>query len=124
MKKIITSLFIVCSALAMAKNPFSVLEDKLELKYGTLTDAQGNTITVDSVDVDSMNGNLFVKLEIEPLMGDGGWSKFDKNSYKKIATQIANEVRQASNTTGKIEVYLVKDNDITDKKTLLDTGMF
>lgn len=123
MKKIIAGLFIVCSTFAVA-GPFSVLEDKLELKYSTLTDIHNNTITVDEIDVEHMNGNLFVKLEVEPLMGDGGWSKFDKNSYKRIATQIANEVRQATNTRGKVEIYLIKENGMTDQKTLLDSGMY
>ncbi len=124
MKKIIACLLLASSSIAFADNAYDVVENKLELKYQTMTDSNNNTMHIDDIDVKSLNGNIYVTLEMEPMMGDGGWSRFNKTSYKKIATQIADEVRMYTQNQGKVEINLVKEDNITDKKTLLDSAFY
>ena len=103
-KLLIISLFII-SALSFAdNNPYDYVEDKLQLKYVELTDGK-NKLDIDDIDV------------------DGGWSKFDKASYDKIATQIADDIRKMTNTSDKIEITLVLEREI-GKDMLLHEGEY
>ena len=110
-KLLIISLFII-SALSFAdNNPYDYVEDKLQLKYVELTDGK-NKLDIDDIDVGSFNNKIYVNMEVEAFSGDGGWSKFDKAAYDKIATQIADDIRKMTNTSDKIEITLVLEREI------------
>lgn len=121
-KLLIISLFII-SALSFAdNNPYDYVEDKLQLKYVELTDGK-NKLDIDDIDVGSFNNKIYVNMEVEAFSGDGGWSKFDKTSYDKIATQIADDIRKMTNTSDKIEITLVLEREI-GKDMLLHEGEY
>lgn len=121
-KLLIISLFII-SALSFAdNNPYDYVEDKLQLKYVELTDGK-NKLNIDDIDVDSFNNKIYVNMEVEAFSGDGGWSKFDKTAYDKIATQIADDIRKMTNTSDKIEITLVLEREI-GKDMLLHEGEY
>ena len=124
MKKLLIGLFLTTSLLSFAKDDkFDYLEDKLELKYQELVDSKNNKLKVDGIDVKSFNGNTYIDIEIETFSGDGGWNKFDKNSYDKIAKEIANEVRQLLNNNEKVEINLILERDI-GKDMLLNSNLY
>lgn len=112
MKKILMGLFLTTSLLAMAGDTYDYVEDKLELKYGVLTDSKKNTLDVDGIDVGVFNNHVYVNLEIESFSGDGGWGKFDKASYDQIAKQIADDVRGMLNTKEPVEITLILEKEI------------
>lgn len=121
-KLLIISLFII-SALSFAdNNPYDYVEDKLQLKYVELTDGK-NKLDIDDIDVGSFNNKIYVNMEVEAFSGDGGWSKFDKVAYDKIATQIADDIRKMTNTSDKIEITLVLEREI-GKDMLLHEGEY
>lgn len=121
-KLLIISLFII-SALSFAdNNPYDYVEDKLQLKYVELTDGK-NKLNIDDIDVGSFNNKIYVNMEVEAFSGDGGWSKFDKAAYDKIATQIADDIRKMTNTSDKIEITLVLEREI-GKDMLLHEGEY
>ena len=122
-KLLIISLFII-SALSFAdNNPYDYVEDKLQLKYVELTDGK-NKLDIDDIDVGSFNNKIYVNMEVEAFSGDGGWSKlFDKASYDKIATQIADDIRKMTNTSDKIEITLVLEREI-GKDMVLHEGEY
>lgn len=121
-KLLIISLFII-SALSFAdNNPYDYVEDKLQLKYVELTDGK-NKLDIDDIDVGSFNNKIYVNMEVEAFSGDGGWSKFDKAAYDKIATQIADDIRKMTNTSDKIEITLVLEREI-GKDMLLHEGEY
>lgn len=62
-------------------------------------------------------------MEVEAFSGDGGWSKFDKEAYNKIATSIADEIRKMTDTTDKIEITLILEREI-GKDMLLHEGNY
>lgn len=123
MKKILIGAFLLVSSLTFADGGLDFLEDRLESKYKTITDKTNNKIIIDEIDVDYFNGKPYVKLEIESLAGDGGWSKFDKASYEDIAKQIANEVRSALNTNEPVEINVILDKEF-GRDELLNTANF
>lgn len=121
-KLLIISLFII-SALSFAdNNPYDYVEDKLQLKYVELTDGK-NKLDIDDIDVGSFNNKIYVNMEVEAFSGDGGWSKFDKAAYDKIATQIADDIRKMTNISDKIEITLVLEREI-GKDMLLHEGEY
>lgn len=124
MKKLLIGLFLTTSLLSFAKDDkFDYLEDKLELKYQELVDSKNNKLKVDGIDVKSFNGNTYIDIEIETFSGDGGWNKFDKSSYDKIAKEIANEVRQLLNNNEKVEINLILEREI-GKDMLLNSNLY
>lgn len=112
MKKLLMGLFLVTSLMAVADDRYDYVEDKLELKYGVLTDSKKNTLDIDDFEMGVFNGHPFVNMEIEAFSGDGGWEKFDKTSYDKIAKQIADDVRAMLNTNEPVEITLILDKEI------------
>lgn len=123
MKKILIVGLLAISALSFAsKNSYDYVEDKLQLKYVELNDGK-NKLSIDDIDVGSFNNKIYVNMEIEAFSGDGGWSKFDKNTYDKLATQIADDIRKMTNTSDKIEISLVLEREI-GKDMLLHEGEY
>lgn len=124
MKKLLIGLFLTTSLFSFANDDaFDYVEDKLELKYQELVDNKNNRLTIDDIDVKTFNGKIYVNIEAEAFSGDGGWSKFDKNSYNKIAKNIADEIRQMTNSNDKIEINLILEREI-GKDMLLDSNLF
>lgn len=123
MKKLVIAGLFIISALSFAgKNSFDYVEDKLQLKYAELNDGK-NTLDIDDIDVNSFNDKIYVSMEVEAFSGDGGWSKFNKETYNKIATQIADDIRKMTNTDEKIEISLVLEREI-GKDMLLSEGEY
>lgn len=123
MKKLLVVGLFIISALSFADNdPFDYVEDKLQLKYVELNDGK-NRLDIDDIDVGSFNNKIYVNMEVEAFSGDGGWSKFDKSAYDKIATQIADDIRKMTNTTDKVEITLVLEREI-GKDMLLHEGEY
>ncbi len=123
MKKLLMGLFLVTSIMAVADDKYDYVEDKLELKYSVLTDNRKNTLDVDGIDMGVFNGQPFVNIEIESFSGDGGWGKFDKGSYDKLAREIADDVREMLNTNEKVEITLVLEREI-GKDMMLHNGKY
>ncbi len=123
MKKILIGLFLIISALGVAKDNYDYVEDKLELKYGILSDSQQNKLKLDDIDVGIFKDKIYVKLEVESLMGDGGWKKFNKKEYDKLATEIADNTREMLGVGYPVEVTLVLDREIGEKE-VLSTGIY
>lgn len=124
MKKLVVGLLLVVSALSFAKDDkFDYLEDKLQLKYQELVDSKKNKLSIDDIDVKSFDGRGYVTIEVETFSGDGGWSKFDKASYNKIAKEIADEVRQLLNNNEKVEITLVLEREV-GKDMMLESGLY
>lgn len=121
-KLLIISLFIISTLSFADNNPYDYVEDKLQLKYVELTDGK-NKLDIDDIDVGSFNNKIYVNMEVEAFSGDGGWSKFDKAAYDKIATQIADDIRKMTNTSDKIEITLVLEREI-GKDMLLHEGEY
>lgn len=121
-KLLIISLFIISTLSFADNNPYDYVEDKLQLKYVELTDGK-NKLNIDDIDVGSFNNKIYVNMEVEAFSGDGGWSKFDKAAYDKIATQIADDIRKMTNTSDKIEITLVLEREI-GKDMLLHEGEY
>lgn len=123
MKKLLILGLFILSILSFAdNNPFDYVEDKLQLKYVELTDGK-NKLDIDDIDVASFNNKIYVNMEVEAFSGDGGWSKFDKTTYNKIATQIADDIRKMTNTSDKVEITLVLEREI-GKDMLLHEGEY
>ncbi len=123
MKKfILTISAIIATTLVAIAGKFDLIEDQIELKFSTISDAN-ESYTIDEVDVDSFNGAPIIKLEIEGFWGDAGWSHFDKTKYNEYATKLANFVREQLNTKQKVKIMLVLDRTI-GKKLLLEEGAF
>lgn len=123
MKKFLIVSLLSLSALAYAGNDkFDYVEDKLQLKYVELNDGK-TTLNIDDIDVGSFNNKIYVNMEVEAFSGDGGWSKFDKEVYNKIATSIADEIRKMTDTTDKIEITLILEREI-GKDMLLNEGEY
>ena len=121
MKKIlITSLFILSTLSFADNNSFDYVEDKLQLKYVELNDGK-NKLNIDDIDVGSFNNKIYINMEVEAFSGDGGWSKFNKEAYDRIATQIADDIRKMTNTNEKVEVTLILEREI-GKDMLLHDG--
>lgn len=121
MRKFLIISLLSLSALAYAGNDkFDYVEDKLQLKYVELNDGK-TTLNIDDIDVGSFNNKIYVNMEVEAFSGDGGWSKFDKETYNKIATSIADEIRKMTDTTDKIEITLILEREI-GKDMLLHEG--
>lgn len=112
MKKLLMGLFLVTTLIAVADDQYDYIEDKLELKYSILTDSKKNTLNIDGIDMGVFNGHAFVKMEIEAFSGDGGWEKFDKASYNKIAKEIADDVRAMLNSNNPVEVTLIVEREV------------
>ncbi len=123
MRKFLIISLLSLSALAYAGNDkFDYVEDKLQLKYVELNDGK-TTLNIDDIDVGSFNNKIYVNMEVEAFSGDGGWSKFDKEAYNKIATNIADEIRKMTDTTDKIEITLILEREI-GKDMLLHEGNY
>lgn len=122
MKKLIAGMFFTISIIAMAGD-YDYIEDRLELKYSTLKDNKNNILKIDDMEVGVFGNKIFVNMEIETFSDDGGWKKFDKSSYDKIAKEIANEVRSFLNTDKQIEISLILDKKV-GKDTLLHNGNY
>lgn len=123
MKKILIISLFILSALSFAdNNSFDYVEDKLQLKYVELNDGK-NKLNIDDIDVGSFNNKIYINMEVEAFSGDGGWSKFDKGAYDRIATQIADDIRKMTNTNDKIEITLVLEREI-GKDMLLHEGEY
>lgn len=123
MKKFFIMALLAISTMIYAdKDQFDYVEDKIQLKYVELNDGK-HTLKIDDIDVGSFNGKLYVTMEVEAFSGDGGWSKFDKTAYDKIATGIADDIRRMTNTNDKVEISLVLEREI-GKDMLLDEGEF
>lgn len=123
MKKLLVMGLLVLSALSFAGDKkLDYVEDKLQLKYTELSDGK-NTLNIDDIDVDTFNNKIYVNMEVETFSGDGGWSNFNKETYNKIATQIADDIRAMTNTDKKIEISLVLDRKI-GKDLLLSEGEY
>ena len=123
MKKIlITSLFILSTLSFADNNSFDYVEDKLQLKYVELNDGK-NKLNIDDIDVGSFNNKIYINMEVEAFSGDGGWSKFNKEAYDRIATQIADDIRKMTNTNEKVEVTLILEREI-GKDMLLHEGEY
>lgn len=122
MKKLMAGMFFTISIIAMAGD-YDYIEDRLELKYSTLKDNKNNILKIDDMEVGVFGNKIFVNMEIETFSDDGGWKKFDKSSYDKIAKEIANEVRSFLNTDKQIEISLILDKEV-GKDTLLHNGNY
>lgn len=123
MKKILIAILFILSTLSFAdNNSFDYVEDKLQLKYVELNDGK-NKLNIDDIDVGSFNNKIYINMEVEAFSGDGGWSKFNKEAYDKIATQIADDIRKMTNTSDKIEITLILEREI-GKDMLLHEGEY
>ncbi|STO32164.1 Uncharacterised protein [Fusobacterium necrogenes] len=123
MKKILMGLFLITSLIVVAEGPYDYLEDKLEFKYSVLTDNKNNSLSIDGIDIGSFHGRIYVNMEIESFSGDGGWGKFDKGSYDRIAKQIADEIRGMLNTKDQIEITLILEKEM-GKDMMLHNGLY
>ncbi|WP_291255497.1 hypothetical protein [Fusobacterium sp.] len=123
MKKILIGLFLIISALGVADDKYDYVEDKLELKYGILSDFQQNKLKLDDIDVGIFRDKIYVKLEVESLIGDGGWKEFNKKEYDRLATEIADNTREMLGVGDPVEVTLVLDREIGEKE-VLSTGIY
>ncbi len=124
MKKLLLVSFLLGSFLTFAdsSNSFDILEDRFELKHTQLTD--GTTqLKIDDVDIGVINNIPFINIEVETFIGKGSWDKFNKEAYKKIATNMANELRNTLGSTQKVLITLVLDPDIGDN-VLLSEGQY
>ena len=124
MKKLLLVSFLLGSFLTFAdsSNSFDILEDRFELKHTQLTD--GTTqLKIDDVDIGVINNIPFINIEVETFIGKGNWEKFNKEAYKKIATNMANELRTTLGSTQKVLITLVLDPDIGDN-VLLSEGQY
>lgn len=123
MKKLIIGLLLTLSVMAVADGRYDYVEDKLQLKYRTLTDSKKNTLEIDDIDMGVFNNHIYVNMEIESFAGDGGWGNFDKASYDNIAKTIADEVRSMLNSNEEVEITLVLEKEI-GKDMMLHTGNY
>ena len=55
MKKLIMGLFLTLSIMAVAGEKYDYVEDRLELKYTTLTDSKKNSLKIDDIDMGVFN---------------------------------------------------------------------
>lgn len=123
MKKLLMGLFLMTSLMAVADGPYDYVEDRLELKYPVLTDTKNNSLEIDDIDIGVFNGRIYLNMEIEAFSGDGGWGKFDKASYDKIAKGIANEVREMLQTNEQVEITLVLEREL-GRDMMLHNGLY
>lgn len=123
MKKILIGLFLMTSLMAVADGPYDYIEDRLELKYSVLTDNRNNTLNLDGIDIGVFNGRIYVNMEIEAFSGDGGWGKFDRGSYDRIAKGIADEVRALLNTNEQVEITLILKREL-GRDMMLHNGLY
>ena len=123
MKKILIGLFLMTSLMAVADGPYDYIEDRLELKYSVLTDNRNNTLNLDGIDIGVFNGRIYVNMEIEAFSGDGGWGKFDRGSYDRIAKGIADEVRALLNTNEQVEITLILEREL-GRDMMLHNGLY
>ncbi|MCI6153407.1 MAG: hypothetical protein MR673_09855 [Fusobacterium perfoetens] len=124
MKKILLGLFLSLTMVSFADDKYDYIEDKLELKYQQLVDNKNNKLDIEGIDVGTFGNKLYVKIEMETFSGDGGWEKFDKVSYEKIAKNIADEVRQMLDTNSEVEVSLILEKEMGDKDILLASKIY
>lgn len=122
MKKLMAGVFFTFSLMAMAGD-YDYIEDRIELKYSILKDSKNNILKIDDVDVEIFNNKIFLNMEIEAIAGDGGWKKFDKSSYDKLAKQIAQDIREMLNTDEKVEITLILDKEV-GKDTILENNVY
>lgn len=120
MKKILLGL-LVLSSLTFAKKDgiISKIEKKLEAKHAYITDGK-NKIEVDDIDLALLNNKPFVIIEVETLFGEGGWKNFNQIEINNFVNTIANDVRTSLNTDEKVNVSIILDPKIGDKKLLLE----
>lgn len=123
MKKLIMGLFLTLSIMAVAGEKYDYVEDRLELKYTTLTDSKKNSLKIDDIDMGVFNNHIYVNMEVEAFSGDGGWGKFDKTSYDEIAKTIADDVRKVLNVNDKVEITLLLEREI-GKDMMLHNGLY
>ncbi len=123
MKKLIMGLFLTLSIMAVAGEKYDYVEDRLELKYTTLTDSKKNSLKIDDIDMGEFNNHIYVNKEVEAFSGDGGWGKFDKTSYDEIAKTIADDVRKMLNVNDKVEITLLLEREI-GKDMMLHNGLY
>ncbi|MGO5426181.1 hypothetical protein [Fusobacterium mortiferum] len=123
MKKLIMGLFLTLSIMAVAGEKYDYVEDRLELKYTTLTDSKKNSLKIDDIDMRVFNNHIYVNMEVEAFSGDGGWGKFDKTSYDEIAKTIADDVRKMLNVNDKVEITLLLEREI-GKDMMLHNGLY
>lgn len=123
MKKLIMGLFLTLSIMAVAGEKYDYVEDRLELKYTTLTDSKKNSLKIDDIDTGVFNNHIYVNMEVEAFSGDGGWGKFDKTSYDEIAKTIADDVRKMLNVNDKVEITLLLEREI-GKDMMLHNGLY
>ena len=123
MKKLIMGLFLTLSIMAVAGEKYDYVEDRLELKYTTLTDSKKNSLKIDDIDMGVFNNHIYVHMEVEAFSGDGGWGKFDKTSYDEIAKTIADDVRKMLNVNDKVEITLLLEREI-GKDMMLHNGLY
>lgn len=124
MKKMLLGLFLAISMVSFADGKYDYVEDKLELKYQQLIDSKNNKLNVEGIDVGTFGNKIYVKIEMETFSGDGGWEKFDKGSYEKIAKNIADEVREMLDTKSEVEINLILEKEMGDKEILLDSKIY
>ncbi|WP_291259114.1 hypothetical protein [Fusobacterium sp.] len=118
MKKILIGLFLIISTLGVADEKYDYIEDKLEQKYKILTDSQQNKLKLDDIDVGVFKDKVYIKLEMESIVGDAGWKEFNKKEYDRLATEIADNTREMLGVGDPVEVTLVLDREIGEKEVL------
>lgn len=123
MKKFVIGLFLIISTLVVAKDSYDYIEDKLELKYKVLSDSKQNNLKIDDVEIGVLRDKIYVELEVESLIGDGGWKNFNKKDYNRLAKEIADNVRNMLGMGDRVEITLVLDKEIGGKE-LLSTGIY
>ncbi|MGL4801399.1 hypothetical protein [Cetobacterium sp.] len=120
MKKILLG-FLVLSSLTFAKNDeiISKIEKKLETKHAYITDGK-NKIEVDDIDLALLNNKPFVFIEVETLFGEGAWKDFNQTEINNFVKAIADDVRTSLNINEKVNISIILDPKIGDKKLLLE----
>ncbi|NME35339.1 MULTISPECIES: hypothetical protein [Fusobacterium] len=124
MKKLLLGIFLSLTMVSFADDMYDYVEDKLELKYQELVDKKNNKLEIEDFEVGNFGKKIYVKMEMETFTGDGGWEKFDKKSYEKIAQNIADDIREMLDINNKVEVNLILEKDLEDKDVLLHSKVY
>lgn len=123
MKKVLY-LMLLLSVVALGSQNFEaseeILETHFEIEYPFITDGKIKLKDIE-YDLTISQNKALLELEIESTLGDGNWSKLDKQIFEEVVLRLVRSIRaEVANPDLDVTVFLKLDRDFEDEQILFN----
>lgn len=123
MKKVLY-LMLLLSVVALGSENFEVSEEVLEtyfeIEYPFITDRKIKLKDIE-YNLTISQSKALLELEIESTLGDGNWSKLDKQAFEEVVLRLVRSIRtELDNPDLDVTVFVKLDRDFKDDQILFN----